>query len=289
MSILSRFDPRVTQKLTALFSYSLQTNHNNLSANKGFAWSLYQQEQISNAIYHWKISGLSDLEMIKLGDLAKRKGETNIAKIGYQIAAEMAPESGDAWFELGALALEEDQFDEALTNFKRTIGGSLHFVRSSDLLFYLGETYYKKAGQQGSAEALAAYNNAILLANFSSETIKAETFYKRGITKRKLGYPPEQSIPDFQKAIQITPTHSWAHIMLGEAYFEIDKNLIRAEPEMIAAIRLNPNDKWTYRYLGNLYLRVGKSKEAIKQFERVLEIDPDDSQVRNLLMQLKTP
>ena len=60
-------------------------------------------------------------------------------------------------------------------------------------------------------------------------------------------------------------------------------NLEKAEQYLREAIHLNPEMKEAYYWLGRTLYDAGKSKEAEKAWEKVLEIDPFHSQARRFL------
>lgn len=287
--LLSKINDEIVQEWSSLYTQSIDKYLNNFSAHRGFGWIAYQQGKYPEAIYHWKVGGLTDLDLVKQSDIALKINKTEKAKVGYQMATMIEPRSGDAWFSLGVLLLQENQLEEARFSLEKAINGSLLLVNESDVFYYLGETHYIETGTSGSIEALSAFDKALALANFSSAALEAETFYKRGVTKQRLGFPAEEVIPDFQTALEIVPTHTWAHIMLGNLLFDAYRDLSQAEQELYKAIELSPNDKWTYRYLGDIYLRAGNPTKAIEFFQRVLEIDPHDTQVRKQLDRLRNP
>ena len=69
---------------------------------------------------------------------------------------------------------------------------------------------------------------------------------------------------------------------LGLAYLEEFK-LEEAEAEFEKFIDLAPNDKFGYANLGLTYLRMGKYKEAEKTLSRAIRIDPKDPDIRLIL------
>jgi tetratricopeptide (TPR) repeat protein len=57
--------------------------------------------------------------------------------------------------------------------------------------------------------------------------------------------------------------------------------------QYLITIRLKPDWEKPHFNLGRIYLRKGNIKEAIREFEKVLQINPQNYEVRRLLDEIK--
>lgn len=84
---------------------------------------------------------------------------------------------------------------------------------------------------------------------------------------------PAAAIDLYAKAVELSPDYYFARHNLGGACYEHNENA-RAEEHLLAASRLNPTYAYTWNGLGLLYNRLKKYADAIKAFEKAIEIDP---------------
>lgn len=129
----------------------------------------------------------------------------------------------------------------------------------------------------------------------------------------------EISIPSFQKAIDLDPQTGWYHGRLAQAYYELGSHE-EALAELQQAVELDPNDSdawawlgslfyesnrlsdatdaleeavaldndigWYHRRLGDCYRELGDYELARTEYERALELNPDDDYAREALLEL---
>ena len=79
----------------------------------------------------------------------------------------------------------------------------------------------------------------------------------------------EQSIAEYQKAIQINPNFAQARNNLGNVYYNQSK-LEEAVVEYQGAITINPNYAKAHYNLGVVYHQQGKLEEAIVQYQQAM-------------------
>ena len=90
----------------------------------------------------------------------------------------------------------------------------------------------------------------------------------------------EQSIAEYQKAIQINPNFAQARNNLGNVYYNQGK-LEEAVVEYQGAIAINPNYAKVHYNLGVVYHQQGKLEEAIVQYQQAIATNPNDDKTYN--------
>jgi len=73
---------------------------------------------------------------------------------------------------------------------------------------------------------------------------------------------------------------------LGVLYYS-DKQFDKAKAEFERTVSLNENYSNARYFLGLVYDREGKKSEAISQFEKVANLNPDNEEVKKILDNLK--
>lgn len=149
------------------------------------------------------------------------------------------------------------------------------------------------------------------------ETVESpESLYQRGLRKAQNG-DTGGAIEDFELALNKAPDHALAHNDLGVLYYQqgdkqraldhyeraaakdpyndvFQKNLgdfyyiehgdVQAALERyVEALRLNPDDTETLTNTGQICVAVGKNDDARHFFQRALEIEPWNNDVRQLM------
>lgn len=90
---------------------------------------------------------------------------------------------------------------------------------------------------------------------------------------------PERAIPLLEKVLELNPRHGEAHHLLGLASL-LRKDLDRAERELRTAIRDGVRSGKVFRDLGNVQAERHAYGEAIAAWERALQLDPQDDELR---------
>jgi len=108
---------------------------------------------------------------------------------------------------------------------------------------------------------------------FASHLKKATGFAQKG--------EHSKSIRSFKAALALKGESAAAHLGLGNAYYElnsIDAALVHLE----RARALSPDDPQVYVLLGAVYQSAGRTKEAIRAYQRYLELAPNGRFAREL-------
>ena len=183
-------------------------------------------------------------------------------------------EGDDAW-EKGRRALEELDFETAISLFRTRIqlGGTQ--VPDHEVWSFLGSAY---SGKSDLSEADKAFREAVRLAPWQSEH-----WYFSGLSKLKLGYLRE-ALSRFRKAVELDPEN-------GEALFEIalltrdTREAVTLWEKLLARDDFQERER-AYSALLSLHLNSGQRERATELL--VAAEEEGISNFRELLKQLET-
>ena len=135
---------------------------------------------------------------------------------------------------------------------------------TADGYFHLGNTLFQ---QQDLAGAQNAFKQAIALdaSNPSYYANLGVTYYTMGLL--------DDAIKSYETGLKLAPGDAELNYLLGAVYLQQDR-LSDAQEALTTANRLDPNLPEPYFGLGVLYKLQGKRDEAIKAFEKFIEIGP---------------
>jgi len=80
-----------------------------------------------------------------------------------------------------------------------------------------------------------------------------------------------------------TSPHVSQDMFLSEnGFVELSKgNYLEAEAYLLAAMEMNPTNPYTLLNLGVVFQDTGRTKEAVEMYQRVLELNPDETAVKS--------
>jgi len=108
---------------------------------------------------------------------------------------------------------------------------------------------------------------------------KQRAHFNRGLAYYHRGQL-EESIAEYQKAIQINPNFAQARNNLGSVYYNQSK-LEEAIVQYQRAITINPNYAKAHYNLGVVYHQQGKLEEAIAQYQQAIATNPNNDKTYN--------
>ena len=193
------------------------------------------------------------------------------AVAAYQKAIQLNPNDADAYYNLGIALSDQKKLDAAVAAYQKAIQLNPNYA----LAYYnLGNALSK---QKKLDAAVAAYEKAIQLnPNY------ALAYYHLGNAlseQKKL----DAAVAVLQKVIQLNPNDATGYIILGVLLFQQNKS-DAAVATLQKVFKLPEDDstisrryKYTFAYntLGLVFQEQGKLKEAIQQFDKAEEINPD--------------
>ena len=102
--------------------------------------------------------------------------------------------------------------------------------------------------------------------------------------------PPTEFLPQAKaaalRAIQIDDELAQAHSQLGFIVFYYDRDWKEAEKQYQRALELNPNDPDTHQFYANLFSVTGRHAEALAEAKRATELDPLNVRISAIEAQL---
>ena len=154
-------------------------------------------------------------------------------------------------------------------------------------LYLKGRYHFARRTKEDVNKAIENYEQAIKIdPNFAIAYARIAEAYNQ-----MPNYPyasPREAFPKAkaaaERAIAIDPMLSEAHTAMGNTLTSFDWNWTAAEDSFRRALDLDPNSATThYRYASEFLVSVGRTKEAVSEVERALEIEPlDSNMVANL-------
>jgi tetratricopeptide (TPR) repeat protein len=224
----------------------------------------------------WEEAGITAQDLIAVGEEARKAGHHEVALRWYELAVEVKPDVGDAWYFAGLVYEERQQWRKALDAYKHSSAAkTLVSVSRSSPHYRSGRIYQWHLEQRQTRAALEAYEEAIRIGDFSTKWEAAGCHYDRGQVLWWNGGDSAEYIAEFEQAIELNPQHAPAYDLLGLAYYATYEDFGRAEMEIKRAIELAPDYKWAYKHLGDIYRQEGHTSKAGAMYEQALEIDPE--------------
>jgi tetratricopeptide (TPR) repeat protein len=238
--------------------------------------ALEAQDFSGRLVEAWRRAGLTAEAFIARGEEARQAERYDEALAWYERAARLEPGLGDPWYYVGLLREDQQQWMQALEAYERALAiGRFQQVGRSSPHYRTGVIYQWRLEPGQTDTALAAYEAAIEAGDFSADWEAADCHYKRGEVLRRQKADVDEYMAEFRQAVELNPRHTWAHILLGLAIYERDKDAVMAEAELQQALELAPQNKWAYYHLGEIYRQEGRTDKAAAMYEQALEIDPD--------------
>jgi len=153
----------------------------------------------------------------------------------------------------------------------------------------------------GTTDAALCYNESLLKfgtdTDFCTEAIKsreltrsdlAATYSNRGIISARKG-DYEQALADHNKALELKPGLSQAHINRGNAYYHLGQFEAAIQDYQMALDKGDTPAYLPYYNYGLTLIKLKRTSEAIEMLEKALVIAPEASKVKKKLEDLMEP
>ncbi len=204
-------------------------------------------------VANWQIRGL-----IYRSIIGWSQGAFDWALTSYERALELEPTNPFIYVELGRIYIAQANLipgPEVTTNLEKA------------------EDHIRKAIELKGDYALAYYQQALIyeLRGKSEEAITT----LEGVKQMATFLPVYNPLLDVGLAFQ-----------LGVLYYR-QEDFNKAQAELERAVELSPAYSNARYFLGLIYDRKGKTQEAIKQFETIAGLNPENQEVKKILSNLK--
>ncbi|ARV60416.1 hypothetical protein BZZ01_18850 [Nostocales cyanobacterium HT-58-2] len=205
-------------------------------------------------------------QLFQQGTAAHRAGDYQKAESKWRLIIQREPKNVEAHYRLGRALRDQGRFDEAIAEFREAIK-----LKPSHSYAYNGlGTVFDE--QKKFNEAITAYRKAIEL-----DSRNTHAYRNLGMSLEILG-KLDEAIAAYRKAIQFAPNDadaSYSYNLLSRAYY-LQKNFDQALATYRKALQRDPQDPFSYNGLGVTLLSLGRVAEAITEFERAIQLDPNN-------------
>jgi tetratricopeptide (TPR) repeat protein len=256
----------------------------------GYLWLTFDEED--KALAAWQHTPEMSREMNDWAKRATERGDLKNAISWHRRNAAFLPEFGDSLYYEGLILARQKNWPAAISTFEQASKrGVFQTPLLSDIYFQLGSIYQREADYRDLHKARAMYALALELDEFSDETVEAETYYKRGEILEGAG-DHEAAADEYQRTLDILPSHVWARLRYGYTRYLTDKNLGPAERDIQDVIKIwksskSANLKWAYRYMGEVYEDAGQIDAALAAYVEAAQLDPENVYLQNKLAALE--
>lgn len=188
----------------------------------------------------------------------------------FQAALKIKPKSADAHNNLGVALFEKpERLEEALTELRTAVDINPRHTRA---YFHIGNVLYEK---EQFDEALAAYKK-----QFEINPRDAAVHFKLGKVFQQKGQL-DNAIARFRTVIELEPKNVRAHYQLANSLFEKGK-LSEAIAHYEIRLKERPSAK-VHGSLGLVLFHSGQIADAITQWQKTVDLEPDNIDARNSL------
>ncbi len=201
-------------------------------------------------------------------------GDNKTAVEQWQQVRERFPQAYAPYYQLGRLAADRGQFDQAKQLLEQTVAMQPGFAPG---WFDLGSV---QAATSNYDLAITAFEHAL---RFEPQNSKY-CFYD-GLALAMAGRRSE-AIERYRQAVRFDPNNWRAHYELGGLLGQ-EGNIMEAKTESEAAIRLNPAFPISHLNLGLALTKLGDLKGAEHEFQETLRLDPGNPQALDYLTQVR--
>ncbi len=246
------------------------------------------------------------LPYFELASLYAELGKEHASISILRQAQELFPENVEVTYHLGGYHLRIEEYEKALTLYKKLVGKKLPQVH-----FNMGVAYYFKNNFKLAEEQFRLtlkydpqypkINESLgeLLLKRQAYT-EAIDYLKRGIEKNPYSAVNHHllgsaygKIDDWKKAqkefvlaVDMDPEQAANWQMCGESLIHL-KRFTEAEPYLRKALELSPQSVETLVYLSQVLSAKGEMERAIEYIKKALNVDPKNQQARSMQWKLQ--
>jgi len=251
---------------------------------RGLGVAYLSAGRVDEAALAWRQVIGGEEEFALWGHQAELLGDWQRARNWYQLAAQLAPQNGDAWYRLARASAQlgdgtaADSYLQALAAPEHTLFGR------STILTRLGELN-RNSTPPNWAASLAQFEAALQQDQFTEAGDRQRAQLGRAEALDQLGQTTA-ALAAYREAAAEWPNHYWANVHSGRLTWYVEHDVARAVAYLEQAIALDGENKWAYLFLGGIYVETNQPEAAIPLLNRVLELDPANETARRQLDQL---
>ena len=217
---------------------------------------------------------------IEIGRVYYSEGEYALAAKAFERAAKVLPENGDVLDFLGATLRRLKRWPEAIAAFRKALALQ---PENTSYLFDLGSTLERSGAFE---EAVATFEG---LLEIDPEHPYALNYLGYMFADR--GIRLEESVRLLEEAVEKEPSNGAFMDSLGWAYFRLGE-MEKAETYLDQAIQLldeedSEENAVIFQHVGDVAQTLGKMDKARMYWEKSLEMDSDNQEVRRKLENLE--
>ncbi len=204
-----------------------------------------------------------------------RLGDPQAAQEYFQKALDQDPDFVLAHYDLAVAYRDQGLADRATSEYEKVIALNPRFPEA---LSNLGGHYFRQGKIEKAAElfqrAIEAYPNFI------------QALSNLGAALNKLGRADE-ALPHLEKALALDPEFGVAHYNLANALFALNR-LEEAKQTYHRSVQLGVDFLSLHWKLYEIHARQENPRQAARELEIILDIDPQNQEAREKLLELRS-
>ncbi|MGN6471397.1 MAG: tetratricopeptide repeat protein [Rhizobiaceae bacterium] len=210
----------------------------------------------------------SDALLLQLGVVADQQKNTEEAIAFFKRVSADSPMKHVAEMQIGLDLADLGRNDEAIEHLKKVLAGDPDDIKA---YLALGGVYANKEDYRSAAEL---YDRAV--ARIGHPTAEDWTiFYRRGIAYERLKEWPKAE-PNFKEALKLSPDQPQVLNYLGYSWIDMDINLEEGLKMIRKAVDQRPSDGYIVDSLGWAYYKLGRYQDALTELQRAVSLKPED-------------
>ncbi len=207
------------------------------------------------------------------GEVYRKQGSTDSAKVAFQHAAELNPEHDRPLYDLASVYYDLEDQDETERLFRRAIEVRPDRGRSYDELVSI--MYWEHGDIEGAEKLLRGFVDRYPYHQEAYELLYGLMAWYKG------DFPAALAVID--EAMTHNPDRVWPHLLLAEAHtYRFDEQASReaALAALGKALEMRPNSSRVLSYAGDLYGTLGDTGKALDYYRLALEMSPGSPSIR---------
>ena len=264
-----QFDPTFAPAMIALSKVHL--HNGDMQKTQEYIRKAIDAEP-ENQDYREEFERLNEINTLMAdGQRNMQTGNLSAAYESYRIVLEKFPFFAEAAYSMGLVKFREQDFDEAVENFKKTLELN-HFHENARAAienvaknkFNEGNNSYKRRDLEG---ALAAYMEVLKI-----DESFYQAHYQIGVIQAKMG-DRTTAINHYQKALDIAPDFYKGYYAMALSQ-KANSDMQGALSSLESAIKIHPGYDNAYGAMGDIYIEDKNYEKAIVILNTSIQVNP---------------